>query len=332
MMLRIAAMFAALLGGAAAQGQPAEPPPEFAAQKRIAHLMDRLGALTPDRPRAYFELGEEVASESGDDRDRRLARQLFVLAFELSRRAKQPDTQLPSSVCLALASVADTDEERRWLAALAETLAPPGSPPPDAVRIKSTAASRDPAAFDVASMLGLVRIGEGRRAEKLLARPGVERLLDKCDALLSTGGTGGASRVRKQIEEWGTCPQCHNKRFVRDSTGIHLCPTCHGAPGPTMSQQELVGHIRTESLLLSGQQRSWAGQIISDYGAPIRELDASELAGTYGVDVSRPLWRSGRWESDPKAPKPVPGPPEAKPGATPTGEAQPASKKPAATP
>jgi hypothetical protein len=305
MMRRLLAILMPLLLASVALAQDGVAPRELAAEKRVNHLSQRLAGLSPDRPRAYFELGEEVASEASDDLDRRLARQLFALAFELSRRSAQPDTQLPSSVCLALAAIADTDEERRWLAALAETLAPPGSAPPDPVRIKSSAASRDPAAFDLASMLGLVRIGEGRRAERLLARPGVERLLDKCDPLLMPAAGGGAAMVRKQIEEWPSCPQCHNKRFVRDSSGIHLCPTCHGAPGPTLSPMELLGHIRTESILLSGQQRSWAAQIISDYGAPVRELDASELASTYAADPMRPLWRNGHWETDPNAAKPT---------------------------
>jgi hypothetical protein len=307
MMRRVVLILACIVLASSARGQT-DDSPGLAVEKRVHHLTRRLEALTPDHPRAYFELGEEVAAEASDDLDRRLARQLFAMALELSRRSAQPDTQLPSSTCLALASIADTDEERRWLSALAETLAPPGSPPPDPVRLKSSAASRDPAAFDLASMLGLVRIGEGRRAERLLERPGVERLLDKCDAMLLPGAGGGASTVRRQIQDWPSCPQCHNKRYVRDSSGIHLCPTCHGAPGPKLSRMELIGHIRTESLLLSGQQRSWAAQIISDYGAPLRELDPSELASTYSADPTRPLWRNGHWEAEPNARPIVPAP------------------------
>ena len=117
---------------------------------------------------------------------------------------------------------------------------------------------------------------------------------------------GGASLVRKHIDEWPVCPQCRGHRSIKDATGVHLCPTCHGTPGPTLSHIELVGQIRTESMLLSGQQRSWAGQIIADAGATLRELDPAELAATYVVDPARPLWRMGVWVADPNAPKPAP--------------------------
>jgi hypothetical protein len=281
-----------------------EPSPSLrlgAGSKRIAELPKRLEALSPAAPRAYLELGEEVASESADDVDRRLARQLYVLAFELDRRSKFPDPQLGGSVCLALAAVAESDDEKRWLTALAETLAPEGTP--DMRRIKSTTASRDPAAFDLATMLSFVRIGEGRRAAKILEKPGVSELLDKCDKLLQPG-IGGASRVRERIAEWPICSECRNHRTIKDATGVHLCPSCHGTPGPILPAGELVGHIRTESVLLSGQQRSWAGQLIADGGATLRELDPSELAATYGVSAARPVWRLGVWVADPSASAP----------------------------
>lgn len=285
---------------------------------RVLRVVQRLESLAAASPRVYFELGEEVASEAADDLDRRLARQLYVLAFELDRRSKFPDPALGGSVCLALGAIAEADDEKRWLTALAETLAPEGTP--DMRRVKSSAASRDPSAFDLATMFSFVRVGEGRRAEKILAKPGVSRLLEKVDKLL-TPVIGGASEVRRHIDEWPVCPQCRGRRSIKDGTGIHLCPTCHGIPGPTLAHSELVGQIRTESVLLSGQQRSWAGQIIADGGATLRELDPTELAATYSVDVARPLWRMGAWVSDPNAPKAeMPG--EIKDGAapsTPTG-------------
>lgn len=266
---------------------------------RIAGMTRRLESLSPSSPREYFLLGEEIASESPDDVDRRLARQLYVLAYEIDKRSQVPDPQLGGSVCLALAAIAESDDEKRWLTALAETLAPEGTP--DMRRIKSTTASRDPAAFDLATMLSFVRIGEGRRAEKLLEKLGVGDLLEKCDKLLLPG-VGGAAQVRRRIDEWPNCPQCRGHRSVKDAAGVHLCPTCKGTPGPTLPPGELVGHIRTESSLLSGQQRSWAGQLIADAGATLRELDPSELPATFGVSAARPLWRSGAWVNDPSAP------------------------------
>ncbi len=284
--------------------------------KRVPSVVQRLEALSSSTPRAYFQLGEEIVSESGDDLDRRLARQLYVLTYELDKRSKLPDPQLGGSVCLALAAIAETDDEKRWLTALAETLAPEGTP--DMRRIKSTTASRDPVAFDLATMLSFVRVGEGRRAEKILEKPGVSELLEKCDKLLMPG-IGGASQVRRRIDEWPNCPQCRGHRSVKDASGVHLCPTCKGTPGPSLTAGELVGHIRTESVLLSGQQRSWAGQLIADAGSTLRELDPAELPATFGVSFSRPLWRMGTWVADPNTPAPPTG--DGRDAPAPTGEA-----------
>jgi hypothetical protein len=320
MSLRLAAAVAMVcLAGSTLRAQ-SEPAARVSIEDRVSHLDDRLSWLRPDRPREYFELGEEVASEAASDADRRLARQLYALAFELSRaggaggnQGAPADPQLAPSACLALAAIGESDEERRWLGALAETVAPDGSAigtpasggaVADARRLKSSAASRDPAAFDLATMLGLIRIGEGRAAQKLLERPGVQELLDRCDQVLMPG-IGGASTVRRHIEDYPNCPQCHNRRYTKDAAGVHICSVCKGAPGGTFSTAELVGHLRTESMLLSGQQRSWSGQITSDFGSTLRELDSAELAATYGVDATRPLWRGGRWAEDPQSAKPI---------------------------
>jgi hypothetical protein len=312
---------AAACGAARAQNAKPASVGIGAGGARVAKLAERLEALTPANPRAYFELGEELASEASDDVDRRMVRRLYVLAFDLDRGSQLPDTSLGGSVCLALAAIAETDDERRWLTALGETLAPEGTP--DLRRIKSTTTSRDPAAFDLATSLSFVRSGEGRRASKILDKPGVSELLDKCDKLLMPG-VGGASLIRRHIDEWPVCAQCRGRRFIKDGAGVHLCPMCRGTPGPTLTHDEIVGQIRTESVLLSGQQRSWAGQVISDAGATLRELDPSELAATYGVDAARPLWRDGAWVVDPKAPKPAP-PMSPRNDSAPAGEAAPAS-------
>lgn len=317
-LIRSIALAAALFAVAAAFAQDGVPGNRLGAgSSRVSGAGRRLESLAPASPRAYFQLGEEIASEAADDVDRRLARQLYVLAYEIDKRSQVPDPQLGGSVCLALAAIAESDDEKRWLTALAETLAPEGTP--DMRRIKSTTASRDPAAFDLATMLSFVRVGEGRRAEKILEKPGVGELLEKCDKLLLPG-LGGATQVRRRIDEWPNCPQCRGHRSVKDGSGVHLCPTCKGTPGPALPPGELVGHIRTESILLSGQQRSWAGQLIADAGATLRELDASELPATFGVSHIRPLWRGGAWVADPNAPAPT-ATEQKDPGAPPAGEA-----------
>lgn len=330
------ALLACLAGPAHAQ-PPAPSPPEAAPAEtgdaaaprptgdpglyaRVRDLERRLEALRPARPAAYFELGEEVAQEASRAEDRRLARQLYALAIELNRLSSARDPQLERSACLALAAAAETDADARWLRAMAGALdAPLGAA---AGRV---APPRDPAALDLCSVLSYSRTGEGRRAQPLLSQPEVARLLASCDRLLGGGFPGGADRVRKALDDWPSCPQCRNRRTVKDAAGVHLCPTCKGTPGPQLSGTELLNQLRTEAAVLSGAQRSWAGQLIADAGAPLRELDLPEIAVTYGVSALAPIYRDGRWAPDPTltppSPPPAPPPPGPASSATaPSGE------------
>lgn len=318
-----------MLGQPSAGGTPAATPavaPQPVAvdapmglDARVHDLNRRLESLTPSQPRGYFELGEEVAAEAATESDRRLARDLYILALELSRPAAPsgdgksassappttppaapppPDLVLARSVCLALAAMESADEQRRWLIALADSTGADLAAEP--AQIRSTTTSRDPAAFDLASALGLIRIGEGRRAQAILSKPGVAALLERVDKLLSSNFGGGADQVRRNAEAWPSCPRCLNRRYVKEVTSgggssTVVCPHCLGTPGARLRDADLLAQIRTESVLLSGQARSWAAQIVSDGGGPLRELDIDELARVFSVDPARPLWRNGQW-------------------------------------
>lgn len=294
----------------------AEPAP---LSSRVDNLDTRLAALSPAKPAAYLELGELVMQEAVVPDERRLARELLVLA--LTNATARPAAQtapaplsaehaaIASSACLALAAIADDQPTARWLAAVGASLAPDAgleATPQDA----ASSASRDPAALDLATLLGLVRSGDGRRAERLLARPGVAELLERFDKILIPGIGGGAQRVRRIIEMYPACTQCRNRRTFKDAAGVQVCPTCKGLPGPNLPDDELLNHLRAESLLLSGVQRSWAAQILADEGAPLRDLDPAEVAATLRVDPTKTIWRSNAWV-DPSPPKPKPSTPQA---------------------
>lgn len=312
-------MIALVLAMVVGVAQPGSSAPAVAPlEARVPELGKRLASLRPTEPRAYLELGEEVLSESTDDGGRRLARELFVLSLELSRSSAQPDQTIIRSALLALASIAPGEEERRWLLAVADSAAADGFS--DATRYRSTSASRDPAAFELATLFSYVRSGEGRRATKLLEKPGVSELLEKCDKLLIPGVGGGATAIRKMIDDHQVCQRCRNRRSIKEGGQIIVCPTCHGTPGPELGVMQLLAQLRTESVLLSGEARSWAAQLISDGGAPIRELDIAEVAGIYNVDPAKPLWKNGVWTADPQAPKKDQSSKPAPPAAQPSGE------------
>ena len=271
----------------------------------VPNLEARLAALSPDRPRDYFLLAEELAAEVElAPAARPLAQSLFALCYELERTSGAADGALGRSVCLALASIAPTDAERRWLLALARSL-DAGRAAPD-FEAPGPGPSRREAALDLATALGYARSGEGRRADTLLQKPGVAELLEQYEGLLTAPGLSiNAGSIRRYTQQWPSCPECRNRRAItRAGEGggtTILCATCRGNPGPRLSDEEVLLQLRLESALLSGIQRSWAAQIAIDSGAPLRDLDPTELAATYHVDAARPLWRDGQW----KAPEPV---------------------------
>ncbi|MBX3403350.1 MAG: hypothetical protein KF699_08070 [Phycisphaeraceae bacterium] len=286
-----------------------------AASERPEWVERRLAGLRPDRPRAYFELGEEIAEHADDPSMRALAQSLFVLAYETSKAAPESRAALPAgsggalsegdlrvSVCLALTSLTDREHERIWLRAIAASLGWKSERAESGARRQSPAI--DPAALDLSNALSLIRVGEGRQAARLLDKPEVAQLLLRTERLLSPAGlTGGEARVRRLLAEWPNCPECRNRRFIKNADGVRLCPKCGGRPGPRMVQQELLYQLRLESSILQGVQKSWVAQAIVDAGAPLRDLDADELAKTYGVDVARTIWRDGAWH-DPAAATP----------------------------
>ncbi len=266
----------------------------------------RLGALSPDKPMGYFLLGEEVAADATDNEARDLARRLYVLAYELDARsaAEKGRFRLGPSVCLGLASMASRDDERRWLRALAETLSE-REPSLGGTTADGIGGFDPEAAFDLATAMGLARSGEGRRAEQLLDKPGVSELLDRIEAQPMPDGSLNNLRAffKRAIRDWPICPQCRNRRVVPAGSNRNgemvLCDTCRGNPGPKLTEQELANQLRIEAVLLQGTQRSWAAQVLADAGAPLRDLDPSELAGTYRVDPAKPLWRDGQWTAAP---------------------------------
>lgn len=280
-----------------AERQDDAPPPRVSTlASRVENLESRLVSLRPERPAAYLELGELVLQEASTAEDRRLARELLVLALSTAtaRREDPNAAGVASSACLALASAADDQPTARWLGAVGASLAPDASLDVS-TQDAAAGAARDPAALDVANALGLARIGEGKRAERLLARPGAGELLERMDKVLQPGVGGGAQRVRRMIESYPWCPQCRNRRTFKDASGVQVCPTCKGLPGPNLPDEELINHLRAESVLLSGVQRSWAAQILADEGAPLRDLDPAEVAATLRVDPSKTVWKNGAW-------------------------------------
>ncbi|MEX2219099.1 MAG: hypothetical protein WD749_10110 [Phycisphaerales bacterium] len=288
---------AAFLGGAGT----AQPPPEAGPLGAVApEIAERLARLVPGDPEPYFLLAEELADDAVDEAQKVLPRALFVLAFELDRRRPEGGP-LAASAALGLASIERLERDRRWLTALAATIDRRYALPD--WNVAAAPVLSDELAVSAASVLGLVRAGEGREARKVMEQPGVMDVLRRYErAIGTTGETGAISRIQKYAQQW-PCPDCGNERSVRRmgqrGPEQRLCPTCRGNPGPTLDGEELLAQLRFESALLSGIQRSWAAQIIVDQGAPLRDPDPDQLARYYSIDPARAYWRDGQWSAAP---------------------------------
>ncbi len=274
----------------------------------LALLLATIAGAQPTH--SYFLQAEELAAEAQltDDRDTLdTARTLYVLAFEQSADA---DPAVGPSVCLALADLARDPDEARWLRALARVIDTRASPDPDWAPTPP-GLTPDRAAFDLATAIGYIRSGDGRRATPLLEQQDVSDLLDNTERLLSIGAyRGGAFRIRQHLQDWPACPQCNergiNTRVIRTPDGTRLCPTCDGNPGPELSPAELILQLRYESLLLSGVHQSWAAQTAVDGGAPLRDPNPDELAPFFNVDPALSVFDpETRTFSEPTTPTPV---------------------------
>lgn len=277
-------------------------PPHAALTAAIPDLSARLAALTPDDPDAYYLLGEDVADVAVEESERAIARRLFLIAY--TTWLEKNENRKAASACLALTMVVTSERDRSWLRAVAGTLDPrQGSVAWD----PSSWVDIDPAVARQAAIgLGAVRSGDGILARQILADPRVSRALQRYGSLLQSAG--GLTRIQRDANIW-PCPDCRNKRTVRSRTsqdsGDIICGYCRGDPGPRLRDDEIVAHLRVESLLLSGDQNLWSAQLEVDGGSPLRDPAPDAVTRAFGIDPSQSLYRAGQWTWPPgQEPKP----------------------------
>jgi len=297
----------------------ADPPDQESVASRP--LADRLLALKPSEPEAYFTLAEEVADKADDPGSRRLATRLYVLAYELDR-ARGGIPALAASSCLGLIPVTSAQRDRLWLSAVARLLDPRHA----SLRWIEHDRPTEPesAFYKAATLLGHVRAGQGLAARQLLQDPQVAAVLDRFDrTMVRLGVQGGARGLEREASLW-PCPECSNERILRRGNrgqAPRLCSNCKGTPGPALDQSAFANHLRMESLLLQGSQRSWAAQLSVDHGAPLLDPDPDAVAETFNIDPTLVVYRDGQWTTDPNAPAQSPK--------NPTPKSDPTNKPPA---
>ena len=240
-----------------------QPSTQPAATQTVRERMnDRLEALSPDDPMAYFELGEEVADLAETPEAYDLARHLFGLAGALA-----PD-RLGCSACLALADLESDPLEKQRLLALSALLDEQAGG--GALYVPDrTAAAPSQAALTLVEAFSYYRRGEGTKTRALVNDDTVLQLMDEHDRLIP----GGVDRF------------LHDARVYRDGTR------------PDLQSGQLRQMLYLELALLTGENRQWSTELALTDGEPLIEVDPNQLAQTFGVDPERPLYRNGRWVS-----------------------------------
>lgn len=299
-MIRLAMLIAYVLLPLQSMGQASTSP-------ATVRYNDRLEALTPDEPLAYFLLAEEVADSAQGPGDLLLARRLYVLSIVLSENSKNDDLTdglefpIAASASLGLAALEPIDSRRRWLRALAgridERYAQRRWDMPD------EDPSGDAAALLLAEAIGLALSGDGTLARNRFDDPRVIALLDRTrDTLNRSRSNASATAIQRAAEIW-PCPECGNARIVPDryegGNARRLCSTCRGDPGPLIDKATYIDYLAFQSILLRGVQTTWSTEIAVRGAAPLRDPDVSEIAPTVGFDPSLVYFRDGRWVADP---------------------------------
>jgi len=199
-----------------------------------------------------------------------------------------------ASACIALADTARFERDRRWLWSIAR-LIDPRYGEPDWSRTVDRVVS-DESAFRAATVLGLLRAGEGFRAKELLRDESVRSVFRWYSGLLTGTGPGNVLAVLDAEADRWPCPECRNERLARTGDGTKpRCFTCGGTPGWELGEAGLLAMLRFESRVLSGVMRSWGAQLAADLGEPLRDPDPAAVAGAMNVDTSKVLYRDGAW-------------------------------------
>ena len=226
-------------------------PPEFTA---------RLAALSPDDPRAYFELGEEVADVAEDIDTRQLARELF------SRAAVINPKTFGRSAALALADLETKQTRKRRLLALAHLLDDRQDTPN---WLASESFRQDipaDAALELSEVFSFYRRGMGSRVESKLADSNAGKLLKQIAPAI-----GGERRFLENA--------------TRYRTGI----------SPIKTDNELMTMLQLEIAMLAGENRPWSSELLLRGGRTLVEVNPERLADSFEVDGDALYYRNGDW-------------------------------------
>ncbi len=231
---------------------------------------DRLEALEPSQPLAYFELAEEIADVERSRQMVALAKHLFALAGALD-----PE-RLGRSSCLALADLEEQPHHKRQFLALAELLARRRSNSSIATTDAEApdTPERRAAALALAEGLSHYRRGNGSRAAQIMRRDEVLLLMQSVESALP----------RRSVDAFLKEVEAERRR-------------------PKIDKATLIRLVQVEQFLLGAEpagSAAWATELTFTGGQPLIEVDPTRLDQALGADTARPFWRGGAWRETPE--------------------------------
>lgn len=170
--------------------------------------------------------------------------------------------RLGRSAALARAAIASTPLEARRMQAAAALLG--------GVRYERASATADETkSLALVRALSLYRLGKGQQALATLRAADAEPLLEEHDAMIPGGAEG----------------------FLRE------CRTLRGGVRPTLDNATLRRMLLLEAALITPSPRAVSVDVAVTQGAPLIEIDVSNLGTLFRVDPTLATWRDGRWNA-----------------------------------
>jgi len=272
--------------------------------EKSQHTQPLLRQLVPENPGQYLNVGESLAAIAIDDHDRLIASQVLVLGINLANR--RGDGMLSASMCIALASIehdANTAESIWDYAALL-----------DPTRISAWRTHREDRRAELAGLreaaarcLYAIRFDDYQLAAALFEQDGVRATI-RIAAIEAQLDDGKIDQLLARSLADGSNDSCRGNVFIiqraQGQVRRLVCPDHLRPVGTANNDDTLRQLIELELRLLpktrgSSESMSWRTSEYVGLSTPQHDPSLSDFARLYGVDLTRPYWKSGRWSASP---------------------------------
>lgn len=255
-------------------------------------------SLDPSSPRAYLEAGEWAMIGARDNAQRAHARQLLGRALAYAHEAGSP--RLASSACIALASIARSDEQHARLWDLALVLDPARRAEWERV-VRARRAERRAVDRLTLRCLSSVRLHDMPTGEDLFGRADVAERIRELAREHGMDPDAVTALIAREIESANE-DSCRGRLFVgsRSARGERVvCPDHLRGVGLAANDRQLRMFLTLETALSGAGLDGWG------VAGAVGRLDAAvpptvgRVVEDLGVRPTLGFYRNGQWVSDP---------------------------------